>query len=104
MLNCLYEDHCMLVCSVTSNVRSWVSGILSFAGTEPKFVLFKWSSEIRCGRVEAEGNCLCMLFCHVKCVAQVHEESVTAPAQAILDVGIQKPGTGKRFGAVTQME
>ena len=83
----------MLVCSVAWNVRGWVSRILSGAGPEPKFVLFERSSEIRYGRAAAEGNCLCVLVCHVECVVQVHEEGVAAPAQAVLDVGIQKPGT-----------
>ena len=76
---------------MTWNIRGWVSGILSVVGVEPKFMLFEQSSEIRCGRVEAKGNCLCVLLCHVKCVAQVHEKDVTVPSQVILDVGVQKP-------------
>ena len=62
--------------------------MLGSAGVEPKFVLFERSSVVRCGRVKAKGDSLCMLFCCVKCVAQVHEEGVTVPVQAILDVGI----------------
>ena len=64
----------MLVCSVTWNVRGWVSRILSSAGMDPKFVLFKRSSEIQCRRVRAECNCLCVLVCCVESVARVHEE------------------------------
>ena len=41
----------------------------------------------------AEGYCVRVLFRRVECVAQIHEEGVAAPAQAILDVGVQKPGS-----------
>ena len=64
------------------------SRALDYAGAGPDFVRFEWPSESPSRRVKAKGDCLRVLICHVECVAQVHEEGVTVPVQAIIDVGI----------------
>ena len=58
-------------------------------------MLFKWLCVVQCGRVEAQGDCPCVLICHVECVVQIHDEGVTVQTQAILDVRIIKPGVVK---------
>jgi hypothetical protein len=43
-------------------------------------------SDIAVGQIEAEGDCLSVLFCRVEGVVQIHEECVAVPPKAVLDV------------------
>ena len=47
---------------------------------------FQRPSNTVIGRVEAEGDSLGVLVSRVEGVAQVHEECVAAPPEAVLDI------------------
>ena len=50
------------------------------------------------GRVEAEGDGFGVLVRRVEGVAQVHEECVAAPPEAVLDIRIREPGAVEEVG------
>ena len=49
--------------------------------------------------VEAQHDGLCVLISSEEGVAQVHEECVTSPPEAILDVRVQEPGPMEEVGS-----
>ena len=59
---------------------------------------FQRPSNAAIGQVEAEGDGFGMLVSHVEGVAQVHEECVTAPQEAVLDIRVREPSSVEKVG------
>ncbi len=72
-----------------ADVRAWVR--LDCAGAEKFLVRFEGSGEPPCRGIKAEGNGLRVLTGRVECVAEIHEESIASPTEAVFDVSVGEP-------------
>ena len=59
---------------------------------------FERPSDAAVGQIEAEGDGFGVLICHVEGVAQVHEECVAAPQEAVLDIRVREPSSVEEVG------
>ncbi len=59
---------------------------------------FERPSDAAVGRVEAEGDGFGVLIRRVEGVAQVHEECVAAPPEAVLDIRVREPSSVEEVG------
>ncbi len=67
-------------------VLAWVP--LGCAGAQEFLVWFEGSGVPPFWWIEAEGDGLRVLIGHVECVAEVHEEGVATPTEAVFDVRV----------------
>lgn len=66
-------------------------GRLGCPGAEKFLVRFEGSGVLPCWGIESEGNGLRVLVGRVECVAEIHEEGIASPTEAVFDVSVGEP-------------
>ena len=64
---------------------------LGCAGAEKFLVQFEGSGVLPCWGIESEGDGLRVLVGRVECVAEIHEEGIASPTEAVFDVSVGEP-------------
>ena len=72
-----------------AGARAWVR--LGCAGAEKFLVRFEGSGAPSCRGIESEGDGLRVLIGRVECVAEIHEEGIALPTEAVFDVSVGEP-------------